>query len=968
MQLVRWRMFTARAALAAIMLANVIFPALPASVHGAGTEGEASGETPAATTGPEWRQVIEDFEEIGDLRVTSVRANSAELTTAERPYPVQYGLSSGRLDYDFTGNEGTSAAYIRFRSPAGPDGRDLPGNPRKIGFWLYGEDKAHWIRGQIQGAGGTTYVLDFTGSGERVNGWKYVSASIPAGASAPYKLNYIYVVETGTKTAGTIYVDQVSLIYEETDIYNVEWSGIRPLAVGESVYADILVTRKGDAEPESADGEAVYSSSDESVATIEADGKVTAVGPGTAELKAVYRGEYEEIYRLDVTEEPPQPDFIQIEGPLSLVVTETAPLKAYAVFDGGEPAEVTAETRFEVSPDEVAELVRGELRAVAPGSAEIKASFRGSEFGYTVEVKSGELKSIEIANVFSAIVGGEPVQAKVIGDYKVEGKKEITEGVRFSSSDPLVASIDETTGVITAAGPGTAMVTAEADGKTARQMIVVTSAAAPVKRELRGAWISTVENIDWPAKGDTDPERQRQDFVSLLDRLAETGINAVFVQIRPTSDSFYPSEYFPWSHWLTGEQGQPPSDGYDPLAFMIEETHKRNIEFHAWINPYRVSMQADPNALSPDHPARLHPDWIVANGGKLYFNPGVPEAKNYIIGGVKEIVENYDIDGIHMDDYFYPYPGNEPFDDGKQYDAYRAGGGTLGLADWRRANVNSIVEGLHDAIKEAKPYVKFGISPFGIWRNKSTDPTGSDTNGQQNYDGLYADTRTWIKEGWIDYIAPQIYWHFGYSAAAYEKLIDWWTKEINGENDGSGPHPVHLYIGQAAYRVGEANWTQPDQLPAQLRFNRDQDGRVAGSIFFSSSHLLANPLSVRDRIADMYRTPALVPDMPWLPGETPGSPNLIQAKSVNGQAELKWKEHGNEKSAYYAIYRTEGDRKPDPDDAAQLIATVRAVDGPIQTFTDTEALEGRTYTYAVTAVSRLHRESELSDSIAVRID
>ncbi len=486
------------------------------------------------------------------------------------------------------------------------------------------------------------------------------------------------------------------------------------------------------------------------------------------------------------------------------------------------------------------------------------------------------------------------------------------------------------------------------------------------KTELRGAWIATVKNIDWPNAGDFDPGKQREDYIRLLDMLKATGINAVFAQVRPTSDSFFPSEYFPWSHWLTGEQGKPPSDGRDPLRFMIGEARKRNMEFHAWVNPYRISMHADPSRLSSDHPARLHPDWVVSNGGKLYFNPGITEVKAYIIAGVKEIVEKYDVDGIHMDDYFYPYPGAEEFDDAGAYAAYKNGGGTMKLADWRRDNVNSIVRDLRAGIKDLKPYVKFGISPFGIWRNKGTDPTGSDTTGQQNYDGLYADTRTWIKQGWIDYIAPQIYWHFGFSAAPYEELIDWWTKEINGENDQSGRHGVHLYIGQASYRVGaDENWTNPDQLPAQLRFNRGRGADVSGSIMFSSSHLLANPLGVRDAVASMYSRPALIPDMPWMTGVAiPEAPKIAELKAVEGGRRIGWKDVGDEKPAYYALYRIQGEGTPDPNDASHLLATVGRAEGDLQLYTDDTAADGQGYTYAVSAVNRLHRESGLSAPIS----
>ncbi|OPA74059.1 hypothetical protein BVG16_25240 [Paenibacillus selenitireducens] len=916
-----------------------------------------------ASANTAWTQVFEDFEDIGDVRVTSVQSNSAVLTQSERPAPVKYGFKAGKLEYDFTGTGGTSAAYIRFKNAEGKDGREIAGKPKKIGFWVYGEDKKHWIRGQVQDQLGGQFTLDFTGSSEVLNGWRYVTADIPS-SNFPIKLNYIYLVETSNKTSGTLYVDQVSAVYENTDMFGLEWAGVMPMGVGESLQAQVLVTRKGYAEPQLVDGNVTYTSSNENVATIDTMGRIKAVGTGETELTATYNT-FSTIYRLVVSDQSVLPDALQMEGPASLVLTETAKLKAFAIFGTNEPVDVSSDTVFTGEEGSPVAVVTGQtIQAKAIGAMNITANYKGRKHSYTVQVKAGELKSIEIANVFSVIIGGDSVKAKVFGDYKIEGKKEIPSGAAFTSANPAIATIDSLTGEVKAVSPGTTLITATVEGKTAQQLVVVTNPPAHPKRELRGAWIATVENIDWPTKNVFDPEQQRQDFIRLIDQLHDTGINAVFVQVRPTSDSFFPSKYFPWSHWLTGEQGKAPSDGYDPLKFMIEETHKRNIEFHAWINPYRISMHDNPNLLAPNHPARLHPDWVVANGGKLYFNPGVAEAKDYIINGVKEIVENYDVDGIHMDDYFYPYPGNEPFNDSKQYDAYKTNGGTMNLQDWRRDNVNSIVKGLHTGVKQIKPYVKFGISPFGIWRNKGTDPTGSDTAGQENYDGLFADTRTWMKEGWVDYLAPQIYWHFGYSAAAYEKLMDWWTKEINGQNDGSGKHDIHLYIGQGAYRVGEDNWKNPDQLPAQLRFNNDYGDKVSGNILFSSSDVLANPLGVRDAIASMYARPALIPVMPWIKGDVPNAPEIVGLSEVSGAKQLSWKDSGSSQPTYYAVYRASGLEAPDVNNTANLLDTVRRAEGPIQTYTDNTAVPGQVYTYAVTAVSRLHVESVMSNTIS----
>lgn len=365
---------------------------------------------------------------------------------------------------------------------------------------------------------------------------------------------------------------------------------------------------------------------------------------------------------------------------------------------------------------------------------------------------------------------------------------------------------------------------------------------------MRGTWISTVYNIDWPQdpkKSGFNAERQKQQYTSMLDKLQESGINAVFVQVRPTSDAFYPSKLLPWSEWLTGTQGKDP--GYDPLKFMVEETHKRGMQFHAWFNPYRVSVQGDISKLVNGHPAKEHSEWVVKHLNKLIYNPGVPEARQFVLDSIMEVVNNYDIDGVHLDDYFYPYgEDKEAFKDNDTYERYNKVFNNKG--DWRRNNVNEFVESLYKQIKSVKPNVQFGISPFGVWRNSSADSTGSATKaGLSSYDNLYADTRTWIKNHWIDYIAPQVYWHIGHKAASYDTLVNWWVKETAGTG-------VELYIGHAAYKLADANetdWSSADVLIKQLEFNSRID-TVAGSIFFSASDLIKNTKQVSDKLKQYY--------------------------------------------------------------------------------------------------------------------
>ncbi|WP_152394081.1 family 10 glycosylhydrolase [Paenibacillus guangzhouensis] len=364
-------------------------------------------------------------------------------------------------------------------------------------------------------------------------------------------------------------------------------------------------------------------------------------------------------------------------------------------------------------------------------------------------------------------------------------------------------------------------------------------------QEMRGAWVSTVYNLDWPSKAGLQIEQQKAEFTKLLDDLKNVGMNAVFVQVRAASDAFYPSKLVPWSKYLTGVQGQDP--GYDPLAFMIEETHARGMEFHAWFNPFRVSVDNKTENLSANNPAVQHPDWVVRHQGKLMFDPGIPAAREHILQAIMEVVNNYDIDGVHLDDYFYPYgQDKEPFADDASYTTYN-NGQFSNKGDWRRDNVNQFVRMLGEQIHQSKRHVKYGISPFGVWRNSKLDATGSPTSaGVNSYDDLYADTRTWIQNGWIDYIAPQIYWNNGTKAAPYDKLVDWWVKETKGTN-------VLLYVGHAAYKLGttEAGWSSSRTIIDQLDYNR-QSGGVAGSLFFRAKNLQANVLGVADQLKTYY--------------------------------------------------------------------------------------------------------------------
>ena len=367
--------------------------------------------------------------------------------------------------------------------------------------------------------------------------------------------------------------------------------------------------------------------------------------------------------------------------------------------------------------------------------------------------------------------------------------------------------------------------------------------------EFRGVWIATVNNIDWPQKDQHHVDSQKLAFIDLLDFYASHHYNAVIVQIRTAGDALYPTDLAPWSRFLTGKEGLPPEPYYDPVKFMIEACHQRGLEFHAWLNPYRATVNSDTTSLSDDHVFHQHPEWIIKYGNRYYLNPGVPDVRNHLVKIISEVCENYDIDGVHFDDYFYPYKEAEIiFQDSLAYLAY--GQSTYSnIDDWRRNNVNLLIQELHNEIDKVKPGIPFGISPFGVWRNKDKDPRGSNTQTlQTNYDDLYADCLNWMEKGWIDYIAPQLYFSMDYQKAAYRELATWWSEE--GERT-----KVPVYTGLGLYKVEnnhDSAWYDLQEIPRQLAFNQ-QLYSIEGAIAFSAKSLRAK-VSLAEQIrGDYYR-------------------------------------------------------------------------------------------------------------------
>jgi len=472
------------------------------------------------------------------------------------------------------------------------------------------------------------------------------------------------------------------------------------------------------------------------------------------------------------------------------------------------------------------------------------------------------------------------------------------------------------------------------------------------KREFRAVWVATVNNIDWPSKPGLSTDQQKKEAIAILDMHYKNGMNAIIMQIRPASDAFYKSDLEPWSRYLTGTPGKAPSPFYDPLQFWIEECHKRNMEFHAWLNPFRVAQKAT-EPLAGNHIAFKHPDWIVNYGGKLYFDPGLPQTREFVVKVVTDIVSRYDVDAIHFDDYFYPYPLKEDFPDENTFLAYNRGFLADQKADWRRDNVDLVIKMLSEQIKKTKPWVKFGISPFGVWRNKSDDPEGSETiAGTTNYDQLYADILKWQKNGWIDYCLPQLYWQIGHPSVDFVTLSKWWAAHAYNRA---------MYIGHAVYKL-EANatipdWKDPNQLVKQIQLTR-QIPQLGGSAFYSSIHFKRDLFGFDQILRDkLYKFPAIVPQMPWIDNKSPEMPNRFRKRGNK----LKWNPSKTENEmdipVEYVVYMNIEGQKFDLNNPENIFTITR--NKSIQFKPNTRKLR-RKYEIRISALDRLHNESLVS--------
>ncbi|MBA4408946.1 MAG: hypothetical protein C0397_05940 [Odoribacter sp.] len=470
------------------------------------------------------------------------------------------------------------------------------------------------------------------------------------------------------------------------------------------------------------------------------------------------------------------------------------------------------------------------------------------------------------------------------------------------------------------------------------------------KHEMRAIWIATVENIDWPSAKGLTTEQQKLEMIEMLNQVKAYNMNTIVFQIRPDADALYDSKLEPWSEWLSGTQGVAPDPYYDPLAFAISECRKRGLDIHVWLNPYRAVQNIEKSVPAPGHVANTHPEWMLSYGGKKYFDPGIQEVRDHVARVVSDIVRRYDIDAIHFDDYFYPYRvANQEFPDQNSFASWPNGFAPDKKDDWRRNNVDLIIKQLHDSIKSIRQSVEFGISPFGVWKNNSTDPAGSATKaGVTNYDDLYADILLWQKEGWIDYVTPQLYWFIGKTVADYAILADWWSKNTYG---------CQLYIGQAPYLINEKSrdvaWQTSDELTKQIRLNRSYPN-IAGSMFFSAKFMKNNPLGVKENLLkEMYKYPALSPPNPRVAPIQPVAPVNAQIHKKRKAIKLNWENAGN--SRMFVIYKISKKSKLDIGNPENIL---KVSDETLLVIRKNKNTRPSKFNYAVTAISSTHQESE----------
>jgi uncharacterized lipoprotein YddW (UPF0748 family) len=487
---------------------------------------------------------------------------------------------------------------------------------------------------------------------------------------------------------------------------------------------------------------------------------------------------------------------------------------------------------------------------------------------------------------------------------------------------------------------------------------IISIISAQPKREFRAAWVATVSNIDWPSRKDLTTSTQRAEAIAILDKHKQNNINAILLQVRPSCDAMYFSQIEPWSEYLVGTQGANMTGlYYDPLQFWIDEAHKRGMELHAWFNPYR-SVVSSGSSVHSTHISKTKPEWNITYGASPYkfLDPGLPEVKAYVTSVIMDVVRRYDIDGVHFDDYFYPYGGTVN-QDSTSWNLYGTGWPTKG--DWRRNNVNSFIAAVHDSIKAVKPWIKYGVSPFGIW--KPGYPAG--VSGMNAFTQIYCDPLNWLSNKKVDYITPQTYWVIG-GGQDYSKLMPWWCDTIKAVANGR-----HLYTGNAVYRLSasESNWPA-SEIQNQINLNR-VNNRAQGFVAFSSKSVTNNLKGIQDSLrANQFKYPALHPVMPWLDNVAPLAPVNLTSTIAGSAVQLQWQKGGTaadgDTAKYFVIYRAQSPDSVNINNVKQIVA-ITAKD--TTRYTDNTAIYGSSYSYAVTAFDRLHNESNATAKISVLV-
>ena len=478
------------------------------------------------------------------------------------------------------------------------------------------------------------------------------------------------------------------------------------------------------------------------------------------------------------------------------------------------------------------------------------------------------------------------------------------------------------------------------------------------KREFRGAWIATVINLDWPSSPNLSVEKQKNELIDLLDDLKSVNINAVVFQVRSEADAMYPSEIEPWSYWLTGKQGVAPEPFYDPLKFAIEEAHKRGMELHAWFNPYRAERQINNYINDANHVTEKHPDWILtfSQANIKLLDPGLPQVREYVVSVVQDVVTRYDVDGVHFDDYFYPYPdGSFPGITNEDANTFTNNHGTFfDIHNWRRNNINELMRMVYSAIQNIKPHVKFGMSPFGIW--KSGVPSG--IVGLDAYNTIYCDAVTWLDEQVVDYITPQLYWPFG-GGQDYGKLLPWWGTKRNNR---------HFYPGQALYRVSV--W-ETNELQNQILLNRT-DENCFGSVFFRARNFDSNPKGVTESLKeDYFSSKSLIPTMDWKDNIAPNPPQNLRYGPIPGIRGdvLNWDSpiaaSDNDTAFMYSIYQLPPiSIFPEATDNPSNIMEVTSQEYVVLSESN---LENNKLDFVITSLDRNYNESSISNVVNVEI-